>query len=181
MRALHLQYHEGSYTPTKGGDLFAQTAEKRFVWDMNHFAPIPSRQYMMARMKPSIEVGNTESISFDVTEAMQPQFHGRVIHPVCSTWDIAHQFECAARKILEPHLEEDEQGIGSHLSIDHLALAPLGKRVTVTATITELNERKVVCSITASIGDVVCATGKQIQRVLPKSTLETLIHNATST
>jgi fluoroacetyl-CoA thioesterase len=132
-------------------------------------------------MKTSIKVGNAETIQFVVTEEMQPQFHGVVIHPVCSTWDIAHQFECAARETLAPHLEIDEQGIGSHLSIDHSAPAPLGTTVTVSAIITELKDCTVVCEITASIGDTVCATGKQIQRVLPSATIKNLIQNAAST
>ena len=61
-------------------------------------------------MKATMQVGNTAFNAFTVTQQMQPCFQSTVIHPICSTWDMAHQFEIAARKTLEPHLEDGEQG-----------------------------------------------------------------------
>jgi predicted thioesterase len=135
---------------------------------------------MMTDMKSTIQVGDIAIHAFVVQSEMQPSFGRGVIHPVCSTWDLAHHFELTARKTLEPHLCKDEEGIGSHLSINHCGPAPLGKTVTVEAVITEINETTVVCSITAKIGTHVCATGKQVQRVLPTSTISKLIENATT-
>ena len=131
-------------------------------------------------MKASIQVGNITRISFSVTEKMQAMFDGRVIHPVCSTWDMAHQFEIAARKALEEHLEDNEQGIGSFLSIDHVRPAPVGAEVEVVATITVLDKTTVVCEIAATVNGTECATGKQVQRVLPSSTITRLIDDASS-
>ena len=91
---------------------------------------------------------------------------------------MAHQFEIAARKTLEPHLSDGEQGIGSYLSIDHCSPALVGKTVSVQATITELDDTSVICELTASIGSVVCATGKQVQRILPCSVIHSLIKKA---
>ncbi len=92
---------------------------------------------------------------------------------------MVHQFEIAARKTLEPHLLDDEQGIGSFISIDHCSPAPVGKTVSVQATIASLDNSSVICELTATIGEVVCATGKQIQRVLPCSVIHSLIEKAT--
>ena len=131
-------------------------------------------------MKASIQVENITRISFSVTEKMQAMFDGRVIHPVCSTWDMAHQFEIAARKALEEHLEDNEQGIGSFLSIDHVRPAPVGAEVEVVATITVLDKTTVVCEIAATVNGTECATGKQVQRVLPSSTITRLIDDASS-
>ena len=131
-------------------------------------------------MKSTIQVGNSQNLTFVVTQEMQPRFHDAIVHPVCSTWDLAHQFEIVARKTLEPHLCEGEQGIGSSLSIEHNAPIPVGKSVDVIATITELDATTVICSITASIGDLVCATGIQTQRVLPITTLDKIIQKAIS-
>jgi predicted thioesterase len=130
-------------------------------------------------MKSSIQVGDTATITFTVISNMQPQFSGETIHSCCSTWDMAHQFEIAARKTLEPHLHDDEQGIGTYLSVDHCSPAPVGKTVVVEAKITELDDTTVNCKLTASIGDAICATGKQIQKVLPCSVIHTLIEKAT--
>ena len=131
-------------------------------------------------MKPTIQVGNSASFTFCVTPEMQPTFGGETVHPVCSTWDMAHQFELAARQTLEPHLDEDEQGIGSFISIDHCAPAPVGKTVFVEAIISEIDESSVVCTLSAKIDSLVCATGKQVQRVLPCSIIDSLIEKAAS-
>ena len=93
---------------------------------------------------------------------------------------MTHQFEIAARLVLEEHLEDDEQGIGSFFSIDHVKPAPVGAVVEVEATISELDETTVVCEIVATIHGNVCATGKQIQRVLSSSTISRLIEEASS-
>lgn len=131
-------------------------------------------------METSLQVGNTSVHTFLVTQDMQPSFEDKIIHPVCSTWNMAHQFEVVARKTLEPHLSEGEQGIGSFLSIEHRSPAPLGKKVRIEAIVTECDHSTLVCSITARIGSRVCATGKQIQRILPSSTINELIKKATS-
>ena len=131
-------------------------------------------------MESSLQVGNTASHSFLVTPEMQPVFSNEIIHPVCSTWDMAHQFEVVARKTLEPHLSEGEEGIGSFLSIEHRSPAPIGENVLLEAVVTECDASSLVCTITARIGSRVCASGKQIQRILPSSTIHELIKKATS-
>jgi predicted thioesterase len=129
-------------------------------------------------MKDSMQIGNETFHSFVVVEEMQPQFDGTVIHPVCSTWDLAHQFEITARKALVPHLVEGEEGIGSKLNIHHCSPAPLGSDIAVTATVVELDETTVVCSLEAKKGETVVATGTQTQRVFPKNTVDAIIANA---
>jgi len=131
-------------------------------------------------MKTTMVVGYSVSSTFTVTESMCPSFNDTVIHSICSTWDMAHQFEIAARKALEPHLEDGEQGIGSYISIEHLKPAPVGATVIVKATVVEIDESTVVCEIDASTNNHLCASGKQVQRVLPTSTIARIIEAATS-
>ena len=125
-----------------------------------------------------MKVGNTETITFTVEAQMQPVFEGKTIHPLCSTWDLAHQFELASRYVLVPHLEEDEEGIGSRVSIDHKSPAHLGSTVEVTATVTKTSKSEVVCDIVAAIGSRIVATGDQIQRIFPKEKIDQIIANA---
>jgi fluoroacetyl-CoA thioesterase len=129
-------------------------------------------------MNSSMQLGNTATVIFTVTDAMQPRFDGSIVHPVCSTWDLAHQFEIAARKALVPHLEANEEGIGANLSIDHCAPAPLGREVVVTATVTKIDKTTVVCSIEGKCGESVVATGEQKQRIFPIEIVERIIENA---
>ncbi len=126
-------------------------------------------------MKPDLKPGVEAEVSAVVTEDMCPAFDGVILHRLYSTWALAHHMELAARKVLAPHLEPHEEGIGSHLSIDHLAPTPVGKTVRVVATCTELNGSKVVCDVVAYEGERVVGRGKQVQRVFRKEVLQTLI------
>ena len=129
-------------------------------------------------MKTSLQVGQAADVTITVTEDMCPAFDEIVVHRVYSTWSMAHHMELAARKVLAPHLEEDEEGIGSHLSIDHLAPAPVGHDVRVHAEAIEVDDEGVVCEVTAWDGDRLLGRGRQVQRVLPKSVLQRIIDRA---
>jgi predicted thioesterase len=133
-------------------------------------------------MKSTLQVGNTASIETAVTDDMCPAFDGVVVHRVYSTWSMAHHMELAARKVLGPHLEAHEEGIGSHLSIDHLAPTPVGARVRIVATAVELGPTTLVCDVLAFHirldGDKVVGRGRQVQRILPKEKLRSLIERA---
>jgi fluoroacetyl-CoA thioesterase len=129
-------------------------------------------------MKPSLKVGNAAEVTITVTQDMCPAFDGVVVHRVYSTWSMAHHMELAARKVLAPHLEDHEEGIGSHLSIDHVAPAPLGRTIRVVATAVELAPTSLVCDVIAYDGPRVIGRGRQVQRILPKSKLIALIERA---
>ena len=129
-------------------------------------------------MKPTLKVGNTAEVTALVTEDMCPAFDGVVVHRVYSTWSMAHHMEQAARKVLAPHLDEHEEGIGSHISIDHLAPTPVGRMVRVVAEAVEIDDSTVVCEICVYDGDRLVGRGRQIQRVLPRKKLQSLIQRS---
>ena len=129
-------------------------------------------------MKPSLRLGNSEEVVITVTQEMCPAFDGVVVHRVYSTWSMAHHMELAARKVLAPHLEEHEEGIGSHLSIDHVAPAPVGDVVRIVAKAKEIGPTTLVCDCIAYDGDRVIGRGTQVQRILPKTKLQSLIARA---
>jgi fluoroacetyl-CoA thioesterase len=129
-------------------------------------------------MKPTLQIGATAEVTATVTEDMCPAFDGVVVHQVYSTWSMAHHMELAARMVLAPHLDPDEEGIGAHLSIDHLAPTPVGHTVRVVAVATEVAPTTVVCDCTAYDGDRVVGRGRQVQRVLPRRKLEALFERA---
>ena len=129
-------------------------------------------------MKPSLKVGNTAEVTALVTEAMCPAFDGVIVHRLYSTWSMAHHMELAARKVLAPHLDEDEEGIGSSLSIEPLAPTPVGHTVRIVAEATDVGDTTGVCALTAYDGDRLVGRGRQVQRVLPKRKLKALIERA---
>ncbi len=137
-----------------------------------------SSKATLPAMKPSLTIGTTAEVVKLVTEDMCPDFDGIIVHRLYSTWSMAHHMELAARMVLAPHLHEDEEGIGSHLTIDHIAPTPVGHTVRVVATATEVDRSTVVCDVTTYDGDRVVGRGKQVQRVLPRKKLQALIQRA---
>jgi len=133
-------------------------------------------------MKPELQVGNTAEVEITVTDDMCPAFDGVVVHRVYSTWSMAHHMELAARKVLAPHLEDHEQGIGSYLSIEHLAPTPVGHRVRVVAEAVELGPTTLVCDVNAyhiqPDGKKHVGKGRQVQRILPREKLRAMIERA---
>ena len=134
-------------------------------------------------MHSSLKIGNTAEVVVEVTEDMCPAFDGVVVHRVYSTWSMAHHMEIAARKVLFPHLEDHEEGIGAHLSIDHVGPTPVGHTVRIVAEAVELDATTLVCSIVATHersdgGRSVVGRGKQVQRILPRKKLASLIRRA---
>src|SRR3972149_5689572 len=107
-------------------------------------------------MKPDFKPGIIREITVVVTPDMCPAFDGVIIHRVYSTWSAAHHFEIAARKVLVDFLEAHEEGVGSHLAVDHLAPCPVGRTVRVRAELVEVSNDhhpRVVRNVSAYDGD----------------------------
>ncbi len=126
-------------------------------------------------MHAALQPGVSATVEIEVTPDMCPAFDGIIVHRVYSTWSLAHHMELAARKVLAPHLDADEEGIGTHLSIDHLAPTPVGKVVRVEALCTAVDGKRVICDVRAYDGERLIGRGVQHQRVLPKRVLDSLI------
>jgi len=126
-------------------------------------------------VKAGFEPGIVRSLELTVTPDMCPAFDGVVVHRVYSTWSVAHHFEIASRMVLVDFLEPHEEGVGSHVSVDHHAPCPEGNRVRIQANLVEVTRGrhiKVVCECRAFWGDRLLATGKQIQVVMEKEHLK---------
>ena len=126
-------------------------------------------------MKNGLVPGIQAEVSFTVAPEMCPAFDGEIVHQVCSTWEIVHFMEMAGRKVLMDFLDAGEEGVGSHASCDHMGPAPVGTTVRVVATVADVNERELVCDCAAFRGDRMIATGKTVQKVFPRETLERIL------
>ena len=74
---------------------------------------------------------------------------GRV-HPVYATYTMAKHFEEAGRKLLLPHLEDGEEGLGSSVSVEHLAPSWVGDRLTIEARCVDVRGNRLTCACTAT-------------------------------
>jgi len=132
-------------------------------------------------MKPGFRPGIVREIAVTVTPDMCPAFDGVVVHPVVSTWSVAHHMEVAARKVLLDYLEDHEEGIGAHVSVDHLAPCRVGKTVCVRAELVGVlrdHHTRVTCDCAAYDGRRLLARGRQVQIVMAKDTLQRIIERS---
>ncbi len=123
-------------------------------------------------MKVIFEIGDRISISHVVSGKDVAAFNGVTIHDVCSTYALAREIEWSSRQFVLKMKEEDEEGIGTHLTIDHKGPAFVGELIEIEAVLTELNDNELICSITAKVKNRIVATGKTGQKVLKKTAIK---------
>jgi predicted thioesterase len=70
--------------------------------------------------------------------------------------------------------EDDDEGVGTFLSIDHKSPAFVGEEVTITATVVKLDRNELTCAIDAKAGPRIIATGTTGQKMLKKEKLNQL-------
>ena len=77
--------------------------------------------------------------------------------------------EYACRDLALEHLDDGEDSVGAHVSIDHLAATPLGLEVTIEVAIVEIDKRRVTFEF--SVRDPIedCGRGKHVRFVVDKA------------
>lgn len=99
-------------------------------------------------MKTGIEHG-VGVVNVTVTPDMTAKLDDRLIHPVYSTFWLVYHAEVAARRAIEPYFEEGDNAVGSSISIQHKAMAGIGAEVRITARVSSVTGRHVLCTIEA--------------------------------
>ena len=99
------------------------------------------------------------------------------MHPVYATFALGRDAEWVCRLFVLEMKEEDEEGIGTFLKIEHLSPAILNSEVIVEATLKAVEGNSVLCSFEARVGDRIIAKGETGQKVLKKEKLEMLFNN----
>ena len=93
-------------------------------------------------MKGSLKKGLTFAKSVVVDESRVIGFMGKV-GAVYATPRMVSDVEHTCRDMLLEHLEEGEDSVGVHVSIDHLAPTPMGLAVSVEVRIVDIDRRKI--------------------------------------
>ncbi len=125
-------------------------------------------------MKNIFKVGDQKVYKKTVEESDQASFHGEVLHAVCSTFALARDFEWSSRLFFLEMKEDDEEGVGTFLSIDHKSPAFVGEELNIVATIEKIERNELICSIKATCGNRLVAIGGTGQKMLKKDKLKSL-------
>lgn len=102
-------------------------------------------------MKPSLAPGLEIKRSYHVGEDRTIGFmgdEGRVYATPCLLQDI----EETCHDLLQEHLDDGEDSVGTKVALEHLAATPLGFTVEITARIAEIDRRAVTFEATVHDG-----------------------------
>lgn len=127
-------------------------------------------------MKNIFKKGDQKHYRVRITERDCAAFQGELLHPVYATFALARDFEWSSRLFFLEMKEDDEEGVGTMLSIDHKSMAHLGDEVMITATVDLINGNEMICTIKAICNNRLIAVGKTAQKMLKKEKLYQLMN-----
>jgi predicted thioesterase len=119
-------------------------------------------------MKTTLQVGQTETRRFTVDEARCIGFMGKE-GMVYATPRMVLDVEHLCRDFLLEHLDEGEDSVGSHVSIDHLAATPAGLEVAIDIRVTGIEKRRVTFEFLVRDPIEDCGRGKHVRFVVDKA------------
>jgi fluoroacetyl-CoA thioesterase len=129
-------------------------------------------------MKLVYKQGDLLQYSRIVTQNDIAAFESGTVHHVYSTFALTRDAEWSGRLFVLNMKEAHEEGIGTMISVVHKSPAFIGQEVTFIARFEEITEKgEIITSFEAFVGERLVASGKQGQRILPVSKLETLFQS----
>jgi len=123
------------------------------------------------------KIGDKKHFTRVVSEKDLAEFEAGLVHAFYATFALTRDAEWASRLFVLEMKEEDEEGIGTYIHIDHLSPAFLGDSVDLTAILVKVEGNATHCTIEARVGDRLIAKGKSGQKILKKTKLEAIISN----
>ena len=124
-----------------------------------------------------LKIGDKKHFTRVVGEKDLAEFEAGLVHAFYATFALTRDAEWASRLFVLEMKEEDEEGIGTYIHIDHLSPAFLGDSVVLTAILSKVEGNATHCSIEARVGDRLIAQGKSGQKILKKTKLAAIISN----
>jgi fluoroacetyl-CoA thioesterase len=119
-------------------------------------------------LKDIFKPGDTKQTRYLVKDTDVASFLGKVVHPVCATYTLAREIEWATRQFVLDMREENEEGIGTSLSIDHRGPAFIGEEIVITACVEEIKGHELICRYEAKVNERTIAVGKTGQKILTR-------------
>lgn len=95
-------------------------------------------------------VGIKHTVTEMVTKDNTADKVGSGLLPVYATPSMIALMEKCASECVAPYLEEGKASVGTMLNVKHVAASPIGIEITCTATLTEVDGRRLVFALEAS-------------------------------
>lgn len=115
-------------------------------------------------MKKSLTPGLIRKQSFVVTPEMGITHFGVGVPSVLSSPVMIGLMERTCVELLNPFMDENEQTVGFHVDVKHLAPTKIGQSVTITATLEEVKEERQFRFAVEAVNDQGIRIGEGIHR-----------------
>jgi fluoroacetyl-CoA thioesterase len=92
-----------------------------------------------------------------VTPEMSPPHLDPAV--VLSTPKMIELMEWVATRSVQPYLGDSRTSVGTHVNVSHEAAARKGEQVTVSATLVEIDRRRLVFQVLAIVGERIIGRG----------------------
>ncbi|MFZ5970627.1 MAG: thioesterase family protein [Bacteroidota bacterium] len=125
-------------------------------------------------MKLIFKPGDEKEFRKTVTPDDCAIFNNQLLHPVYATFALARDMEWTSRLFFLEMREADEEGVGTHLTIEHRSPAFVGEEVIFTARVERVEGMDLFCAIEARTEQRLIATGRTGQKMLKKEKLKRL-------
>ncbi|MEX2235478.1 MAG: hypothetical protein WD824_25175 [Cyclobacteriaceae bacterium] len=127
-------------------------------------------------MKQIFKPGDIKEYKTIVKPQDVASFHGITVHEVCSTFALARDIEWTTRLFVLDMKEDDEEGVGTFLQIQHQGPAFVGEEITFTGKYEHLTGSELMCSFEARVGRRPIATGKTAQKILKLEKIKSIFN-----
>jgi len=107
-------------------------------------------------MSESLAVGLQGSATHEITADMSPP---HLPAPVLSTPSMIQLIEATCLTTVQPHLDEGQTTVGTHVCVSHDAGAFVGETITVECRLAEIDRRRLTFETTVTCGDRTLSTG----------------------
>jgi predicted thioesterase len=129
-------------------------------------------------MKNVFKPGDVKEYRMSVRPQDVAAFHDQVVHPVCSTFSLAREAEWTTRQFVLDMRDDDEEGVGTFLNIEHKAPAFIGEEILFRGTVEKIRDHELICSFEARVGSRLIAKGETGQKILKREKIDKLFEKA---
>lgn len=129
-------------------------------------------------MKPGLRLGMTVDLPARVEKHMKPHLEGLVRHPLYATWAMVYHMETAARMLLAPYLDANEEAVGGAVLVKHLRPARIGAPLHVVARLVKVKGARIFARTEVHSRGRKIGEGSVLQVVMSRSRFAKLIQEA---
>lgn len=132
-------------------------------------------------MKDIFHKGDQKEYKKTVLPTDIASFESGTVHEVYSTFALTRDAEWSGRLFVLEMKENDEEGIGTKIEVEHNSPAFIGDEIKFIATFEYVTERyEIITSYKAFCGERLIAQGVQGQKILKKEKIDALFRSITN-